>query len=1059
MLQHILSRLFFSYVALWKFIWLDLEFPKELAPVSFACLSVHMLVTAETPQLTWFEVLHFWSHAVGSSLVAKTSVEDSYQFRLLLLVLLGFWPLCYLLLRRLRQLLGHSSRCSILPNIAEGTGNIGFLLLFFSMYLACQSATCLVYGGETEMGEHEDMWSLCRANNESIRHMNYCLSNLFIVYSLLKHLSGTSAQQVMLFRMRIHQGFAVIFSFIYSMYCLYEYSSEPGGMPFAGYDAGVKSLPGILLWLFFLSPVFLLTWWTPEIYIPIVLDSNAIGDCLGLEGTFDVSPDGVNDDVIEELIWVHSANDSESVMSQLYLPQVCHSDSSLQQQPTFSKAEDYVHPILQYYKKYHKIPPLDIFFTYLSEIVFFWRFSLFVLTAGYKLLVFVSSYSTGYKYWAQILNPLSTSALIVHWMLALRCNYRDRVSNQTLNFHFWFHALSEIPNVIVWIQVRNVPKAVFNILVIIVMWPLVFIGCKRIIYTLQSRSVYFLLSTSKQFFIEGVGLMVVQFYLAFQAHSCVLFASRRDLGLSHCTALLRANLWSGMNIAMTFLVVRVLIFKLGGLSLSKLLHLQLRSYEIVVLSLCALSGSVSLYFFANKDATTGVLVSPSAILEGIETASMVGYISVFLLMAYKHWEEPVEAGSSSYAAVDTVEESLHNSRQTYAADEEEEEKAAVSSRHEISKQQENSKWQHYPDVNSDVLHVRQNLHKKDRAALSQNTSKVRCPISHGNSTIHCHSPVTMQQRCFKSERDLRANRCACWTNFSLLMDHRNSGSNVPVFRLILCSGTVLYIILMAGTAVGWVDRDYATSMAGISLACVCCHWLITVDQSTTPIEVVHLLGHAFAEFISTFLWVYADKRLEAIYSTLSFLAVYPCLYHGVHALKLGLRRKFDQETLLELAIAIARRSFILLLALLYLFFESFGCIHMKSADDCQAVLYANEQMGLSAALAFLVYLSLVVVQGVDTRRVLCMELSRAQLSVLVASSLAVVLCTFSLASRHSHQRRSDRVDYVVEIVTLICWYVALIILWVRRPWYDINAIMSDADEDLEDQLSMVPIPV
>ncbi len=1005
---------------------------------------------------------------MGSSLVAVSSVKDSYQFALLLLILLGFWPFCYVLLLRLKQLLSHPSRCSILPNIAEGTGNIGFLLLFFSMYLACQSATCLVYGGETETGEHEDMWSLCRANNTSIRHANYCLSNLFVVYSLLKHLCGMSAQQVMLFRMRIHQGFAVIFSFIYSMYCLCEYSSEPGGMPFAGHDAGVKSVPLILLWLFFLAPVFLLIWWTPEVYAPIVLDRNDTDDCLGLDGTS--SPDSIsNDDLLEELMWERNASASEYDMSQIYLPGIYHSDDSLQQRTTLFepteeyKVEDYVHPLLRYYRKHHEIPPLNIFFTYLNEIVFFWRLSLFVLTVGYKLLVFVSSYSAGYKYWAQILNPLSTSALIVHWVLVLRCNHRDRVSNQALNFHFWFHALSEIPNVVVWIQRRNVPQAVFNITVILVMWPLVFIGCKRIIYTLQSRSVYFLLSTSKQFFIEGVGLMVAQFYLAFQAHSCVLLATRRDLGLSHCTALLRANLWSGMNIGMTFLVVRVLIFKLGGLSISKLLHLQLRSYEFVVLSLCALSGSVSLYFFANKDATTGVLAIPSTILQGIETASMVGYISVFLLMAYKHWEEPVESGRSSYAAVHTVEQSLHNSQPPYIAAEKEEEvkEVAVGRGLEISKRDEYGKWQHSPDVNS--VNTRQSVHQIDRADLLPNTIEGgRSPQSHGNSTIHSPSLVTVEQRWPKSEKDLRTNRCTCWTNFSLLIDHRNSGSNVPVFsRLILCSGTVLYIILMVETAMGWVDRDYATSMAGISLACVCCHWLITVEQSTTSIEVVHLLGHAFAEFISTFLWVYAGEHPKAIYSTLSLLVVYPCLYHGVNALKLGLRRKFDQETLLELAIAIAKKSFIILLALLYLFFESFGCLQMKSVDnDCQAVLYANEQMGLSAALAFLVYLSLVVVQGVDARRVLCMELSRAQLLVLGASSLAVVLCTFSLASRHSHQWRSDRVGYMVQIVTLVCWYISLLILWVRRPWYDINVIMmNDADEDLEFQLSMTPILV
>ncbi len=1027
---------------------------------------------------------------MGSTLVAQMSVEDNYRFHLLLLLLLGFWPLGYLLLKRLRRLLAHPSR-STLPNVAEGTGNIGFLLLLFSLYLACQSATCLVYGSETELGKYVEEWSSCRENNRSIRQMNYCLSNLFIVYSLFKHLSGIAAHQVMFLRLTLYQGLAVIFSIISSMYCLYEYSSEPGGTPFAGH-AGMKYASSILLWLLFLASVLLLTWCTPEVYFPFVLHSNAIDESLetfnvdhdrvkdnaigaSLE-TLKVKDDGVSEYVLEELKWFHSTSGSKfNVMNSLYLGQGYHSAvNSLQRVPSRLTEEymedDYVHPLLQYYNEHHRIPPIGILLIYLREIVFFWRFSLFVLTVGYKLLVFVSSYSAGYRYWTQILNPLSTSALIVHWMLTLRCNYRDRLSNQALNFHFWFHALSEIPNVIVWIWKGNVEKAVFNIIVMVIMWPL-FIGCKRIIHTLQLRSLSSLLSTSTQFFIEGIVFMVIEFYLAFQAHSCILAASSRSLGLDHCTALLHANLWSGMNIAMTFLVVRVLLFKLGGLSLSKLLHLQLRLYEVVVLSLCALSGSVTLYFFANKDVTTGVRTKPSTIIEGIETASTIGYISVFLLMSYKHWEEePVKAGSytgintmeepvkaGSYTDINTMEEPFNNNNLPYAADDEEEGEEKVVLRREIFKKHQN-KCQSL-DIDGGIISNGQNLHKKDWDALTPNGIVYRNEASHTSRDSRLfldHNLVTMHQKR-KCESDFRANHCACWTKFSLWVDHRNSGSNVPVFRLLLCSGTVMYIILMVGTAVGRVDRDYTTSMEVLSLACVCCHWLIIVEQSTATVEVVHLLGHAFAEFISTFLWLYTDERLEAIYSMLSILVVYPCLYHGVRALKLGMQRKFDKETLLDLAIAIAKKSFILLLILLYLFFESFGCVHLKSADGCQAVLYANKQIGLSAALAFLVYLGLVVVQGIDTRRVLSMDLSKAQLLVFGASTLAVVLCMFSLASRHTHRWRSDMIDYTVEIITLICWYVALVILWVRRPWYDIGLIISDEDDDLEDHLPMVPI--
>ncbi len=920
------------------------------------------------------------------------------------------------------------------------------------------------------MGKHVVEWSYCEANNQSIRHMSYCLSNLYIMYSLFTHLSGTSTQQMMLFQLQLHEGFAVIFSLISSMYCLYEYSSEPGGMPFMGY-AVVDSLRSIIVWPFFLASVMLLVWWTPEVYTPVIFDGDACGDCLDLQ-TLKVGSGVVSYDVVQELIWVQRTTGSESsLMNQLYLPQISRSGSDFKHQVTSSspsqtteeyEEDKYVHPLLLYYNEHHRIPPFGFFLAYLSEIVFFWRFSLFILTVGYKLLVFVSSYSTGYRYWAQILNPLSTSALIVHWMLVLRCNYNDRVSNQALNFHFWFHALSEIPTVVVWIRERNIQKSVFNIVVMVILWPLIFIGCKRIIYTLNMRSVSSRLSTSTQFFIEGTGLMVVQFYLAFQSHSCILVASRQDLGLGYCKALLHTNLWSGMNIAMTFLVVRVLFFKLGGLSISKLLRLQLRSYEVLVLLLCALSGSVSLYFFANKDQTTGVLARPSTVIQGIETASMVGYILVFLLMAYKHWEEPVD-GDVGYTALDTMMESFYNNQSpdTFAA-EEEAESEVVLPRDAASKHQECSK-RHSPDIDGMLISTRprQSLHKKDRSTLSPsgivNASEGCSPMSHEGSTMGCErGGVAVHQRR-KSGSVLYANCCPCWMNFSLWMDHRNSGSNVRVFRLILCSGTVVYIILMIGTAIDRVERDYAASMEGISLACVCCHWLITVEQQTAPIEVLHLLGHAFAEFTSIVFWIFADKRLETIHSILSFLAVYPCLYHGVYALKLGLRRKFDQKTLVDLASNIAKQSFILLLVLLYLFFESFGCVYLKSADNCQEVLSANKQMGVSALLAFLVYLSLVVVQDVDTRRVLCMELSPAQLLVFLTSALAIVLSSFSIASRHSHRGRSDRVDYMIEIVTLICWYAALIILWIRRPWYDIELLMSDGDEHLHSHLAMTPI--
>ena len=47
-----------------------------------------------------------------------------------------------------------------------------------------------------------------------------------------------------------------------------------------------------------------------------------------------------------------------------------------------------------------------------------------------------------------------------------------------------------------------------------------------------------------------------------------------------CANIIHSNLISGMNLIMTFLVVRVILFKLGGLSITRLLHLELERYEV-----------------------------------------------------------------------------------------------------------------------------------------------------------------------------------------------------------------------------------------------------------------------------------------------------------------------------------------------------------------------------------------------------------------------------------------------------------------------------------------------
>lgn len=54
---------------------------------------------------------------------------------------------------------------------------------------------------------------------------------------------------------------------------------------------------------------------------------------------------------------------------------------------------------------------------------------------------------------------------------------------------------------------------------------------------------------------------------------------------------------------------------------------------------------------------------------------------------------------------------------------------------------------------------------------------------------------------------------------------------------------------------GIVARGYATAVVGVSFACVCSHWLISIEHPTSTMEIVHLLLHACTEAISVLLWV------------------------------------------------------------------------------------------------------------------------------------------------------------------------------------------------------------
>lgn len=72
--------------------------------------------------------------------------------------------------------------------------------------------------------------------------------------------------------------------------------------------------------------------------------------------------------------------------------------------------------------------------------------------------------------------------------------------------------------------------------------------------------------------------MAVEFYLAFQANGCLVHEPPGQE--EKCDNIIHANLISGMNIILIFLVVRVMLFKLGDLTITRTLHLTLRPYEV-----------------------------------------------------------------------------------------------------------------------------------------------------------------------------------------------------------------------------------------------------------------------------------------------------------------------------------------------------------------------------------------------------------------------------------------------------------------------------------------------
>ncbi|CAM9137217.1 unnamed protein product [Discosporangium mesarthrocarpum] len=244
---------------------------------------------------------------------------------------------------------------------------------------------------------------------------------------------------------------------------------------------------------------------------------------------------------------------------------------------------------------------------------------------------------------------------------------------------------------------------------------------------------------------------------------------------------------------------------------------------------------------------------------------------------------------------------------------------------------------------------------------------------------------------------------------------------------------------MLGVVAGIIDRGYSTAIVGVSFASVCSHWLISIEHPTSTIEVVHLLLHACTEAISALLWVSEGDWKQALYTACAFLAVYPCLFYGIQALKLGLQRKFsDHLELVREAMKIFLRSSVLLVVLMYLAFECIGCLNATSEADCMALLYANTQVGLSVVLGFLSFLGLIVMQDIDARHFLLLSFTWPQVAVLTFSLFAVGLSIFSIASRHFSKLQTDLWEHTIEFVTLFSWYTALVILWRRRPWYDMS---------------------
>ncbi|CAM9879720.1 unnamed protein product, partial [Laminaria digitata] len=194
-------------------------------------------------------------------------------------LMLMFWPTGWVMLRRLRVKLNHPSRTSRFPNVGESAMTSGVPLVCLSLYLGTQSLSCLFYEGVTD----------CALKNSGTRHLNYSLGTLYVLWMLFRHLTGSNAKQVMLFRLRHHQSYAVVFSFLSTVYSLYEYAA--GGIPYTN-NASELMADLIIFLCWFLSIVTIINA-APREHTPAIMYlSTVIPDTTLQIESLEVAPDG-----------------------------------------------------------------------------------------------------------------------------------------------------------------------------------------------------------------------------------------------------------------------------------------------------------------------------------------------------------------------------------------------------------------------------------------------------------------------------------------------------------------------------------------------------------------------------------------------------------------------------------------------------------------------------------------------------------------------------------------------------------------------------------------------